>query len=419
MGMDRKIKKPFWTVRKIIGVSLAVAFVGLVFFLFLWGVKSSSYTISRERLGIATVSKNNFQEFIPIDGVVLPQTTIYIDAIMGGNVQEVFVEDGTQLSKGDPILRLVNTNLELSYMEQETRIFEAINNLQNTKIALEQSKYTRQRETVQVQHQLESIELDFVRQCQLYADSLISDQQFEQTERDYRYSRKQLEIALQLQKLDSISGLGRNKQIDQSMERLNDNLDLLKQSLSNLTVRSPAEGQLSSFNIEVGQAANVGEHLGQIDVAQGFKLRANIDERYISRVNIGQEANYLFENTSYLLHVQKIYSNVSAGTFQVDLLFEDDFPAHIKRGQTLQLRLKFGSQADALTIKRGGFFQQTGGNWIFVLDPTETFAVKRNIRINRQNTLHFEVTEGLEEGEKVIVSSYEGFENKEKIRIKD
>lgn len=417
--MDRKIKKPFWTVRNIIGVLFGVVLLAFVFFLFFWSDKQSKTSISRQMLSIATVTKNDFQEFIPIDGVVLPQTTIYIDAIMGGNVQEVLVEDGALLSKGDPILKLVNTNLELSYMEQETRIFEAINNLQNTKIALEQSKYTRQRETVQVQQQLESVELDFVRQCQLYTDSLISDQQFEQIEREYRYGRKQLEIALQLQKLDSISALGRNKQIDQSMERLNDNLDLLKQSLGNLTVKSPADGQLSSFNIEVGQAANTGERIGQIDLAEGYKLRAYIDERYISRVNIGQEANYIFENKSYLLHVQKIYSNVSAGTFQVDLLFADGFPEHIKRGQTLQLRLKFSDPTDALTIKRGGFFQQTGGNWIFVLDPTETFAVKRFIRINRQNTLYFEVTEGLEVGEKVIVSSYEGFENKEKIVLKD
>lgn len=417
--MDRKIKKPFWTVRNIIGVLFGVVLLAFVFFLFFWSDKQSKTSISRQMLSIATVTKNDFQEFIPIDGVVLPQTTIYIDAIMGGNVQEVLVEDGALLSKGDPILKLVNTNLELSYMEQETRIFEAINNLQNTKIALEQSKYTRQRETVQVQQQLESVELDFVRQCQLYTDSLISDQQFEQIEREYRYGRKQLEIALQLQKLDSISALGRNKQIDQSMERLNDNLDLLKQSLGNLTVKSPADGQLSSFNIEVGQAANTGERIGQIDLAEGYKLRAYIDERYISRVNIGQEASYIFENKSYLLHVQKIYSNVSAGAFQVDLLFADGFPEHIKRGQTLQLRLKFSDPTDALTIKRGGFFQQTGGNWIFVLDPTETFAVKRFIRINRQNTLYFEVTEGLEVGEKVIVSSYEGFENKEKIVLKD
>jgi HlyD family secretion protein len=252
----------------------------------------------------------------------------------------------------------------------------------------------------------------------LYADSLISTQEFENNERAYRYTRKQLEISIELQKLDSISAYHRYDQIDVSMDRLYQNLNLLRESLGNLYVKAPADGKLSSFNIEVGQTANAGEHLGQIDIPDDFKLRANIDERYISRVSLGQEAEFDFEGKSYMLAVHKIYTDVNAGSFQVDMYFSDGYPEHIKRGQTLQLKLKFSGVTNAITVKRGGFFQQTGGNWIFVVDPTERFAVKRNIRINRQNTLSYEVVEGLEAGEKVITSSYETFGTKDKVVFK-
>lgn len=413
--MDRKIEKKKWTARKIILLGFASLFIVFLVYLLFFRDKSSKIYVNRDQVSFATVVKDKFQEFIPVDGVVLPKTTIYIDAIMGGNVKEVYVEDGAMLQKNDTILKLVNTNLELSYMEQETRIYEAINNLQNTKIGLEQNKYTRQREIVNVQQELEKLKMNFERQCQLYGDSLISDIEFEEAERNFRFARKQIEISLQLQRLDSVSAIRRSSQIEISMNRLYNNLDLLRASLGNLYVKAPADGQLSSFSIEVGQTATSGVHLGQIDIPDDFKLRANIDERYISRVTIGQEAEFEFGGMTYKLFIQKIYTDVTSGTFQVDLQFSEGYPPHIKRGQTLQLRLKFSGETDALIIRRGGFFQQTGGNWIYVLDPTESFATKRAIRINRQNTLHYEVMEGLNPGEKVIVSSYESFGDKDKI----
>ncbi len=413
--MDRIIEKKKWTTTKIALIAGSALFLVFLVYLIFLRDKSSKVYIDRDQLTIATVMQDKFQEFIPVDGVVLPKTTIYIDAIMGGNVQEVYVEDGAILKKGDKILKLVNTNLELSYMEQETRIFEAINNLQNTKIGLEQNKFLRQSEIVKVQQDIEKLRVGFERQCKLYSDSLISDQEFEDAERNYRFARKQLDINLQLQRLDSISAYSRNKQIDISMSRLYNNLDLLRESLGNLYVKAPADGKLSSFDIQVGQTASSGDHLGQIDVPDDYKLRANIDERYISRINIGQEAEFEFGGRIYLLNISKIFTDVTSGTFQVDMDFSEGYPPHIKRGQTIQLRLKFSGESDAVIVKRGGFFQQTGGNWIYVLDPTEAFATKRSIKINRQNTLHYEVTEGLLAGEKVIVSSYENLGNKDKI----
>ncbi len=413
--MDRKIEKKKWTISRIAIIAGIAVFAFFLVYLFFLRDNSSKIYVNLDQVTIAEVKADKFQEFIPIDGIVLPKTTIYIDAIMGGNVNKIFVEDGALLKKGDPILRLVNTNLELSYMEQETRIFEAINNLQNTKIGLEQNKFMRQKEIANLNQQLEAVEVNFGRQKTLYADSLISDQTFEDAERNYRYGKKQLKISLELQKLDSISTERRYRQIDQSMDRLFNNLELLRLSLDNLTVKAPADGKLSSFSIEVGQTASSGEHLGQIDNPDDFKLRANIDERYISRVSIGQEAEFDFGGQTYTLTINKIYTDVTSGSFQVDLFFENGYPPHIKRGQTLQLRLKFSSQTDALIVRRGGFFQQTGGNWIYVLDPSGEFAVKRPIRINRQNTLYYEVMEGLNAGEKVIVSSYDNFGEKDKV----
>jgi HlyD family secretion protein len=416
--MDRIIEKKKWPPKRIVAVSGISGLVLLVVYLIFFRDNGSKIYVTRDRVTISTVKEELFQEFIPVDGIVFPKTTIYIDAIMGGNVQEVYVEDGAMLQKGDNIMKLVNTNLELSYMEQETRIFEAINNLQNSKIALEQNKFVRQKEIVSLRQEIELATANFDRMKQLYADSLISTQEFENNERAYRYTRKQLEISIELQKLDSISAYHRYDQIDVSMDRLYQNLNLLRESLGNLYVKAPADGKLSSFNIEVGQTANAGEHLGQIDIPDDFKLRANIDERYISRVSLGQEAEFDFEGKSYMLAVHKIYTDVNAGSFQVDMYFSDGYPEHIKRGQTLQLKLKFSGVTNAITVKRGGFFQQTGGNWIFVVDPTERFAVKRNIRINRQNTLSYEVVEGLEAGEKVITSSYETFGTKDKVVFK-
>jgi HlyD family secretion protein len=413
--MDRIIEKKKWTTGKIAMIAIISLFVLFIVYLLFFRDNSSRVYVNRDQVTIATVMQDKFQEFIPIDGVVNPKTTIYIDAIMGGNVQQKYVEDGAMLEKGDTIIRLVNTNLELSYMEQETRIFEAINNLQNTKIALEQNKFVRQKEVVGIQQQMETQQAHFMRQTHLYGNNLISDLEYEESERNHRYTMKQLELSMELQRLDSISAQRRYKQIEISMDRLYNNLDLLRLSLGNLYVTAPATGKLSSFSIEVGQTASIGVHLGQIDVPGDFKLRANIDERYLSRVNIGQEAEFEFGGKRYLLTINKIYTDVTAGTFQVDLLFEDGYPPHIRRGQTIQLRLKFSGETDAIIIRRGGFFQQTGGNWIYVLDPTESYATKRPIRINRQNIMHYEVMEGLEPGEKVIISSYDSFGNKDRV----
>jgi len=413
--MDRPIEKKRWTLKKIITIIAIAVFIFFLLYLVLLRDKSSRLYIPVNQVSITLVTKDNFQEFIPVDGVVLPRNTIYIDAVQGGVVEKIFVEDGSRLKKGGPILKLSNTSLELSYMDQETRIYDAINNLQNSKISLEESKYYRQKEIVQLEYDIDKTKTDFRRSQELYSESLISTKEFEDARRDYELNLKQLELSLRLKILDSIANASRAIQIDNSVERMHNNLQLLKDNIENLTIKAPADGILSSFNSEVGQTKSPGGHLGQIDMEDGFKLQATIDERYISRVYKGQEAEFDLDKVNYRLHINKIYTNVSQGSFLVDLLFDGDYPASVKRGQTIQLKLEFSNPTESVIIKRGGFFQETGGNWIYVVDPSGKFAAKRQIRLGRQNSYYYEVLEGLDPGEKVITSSYDGFGDKDKL----
>ncbi len=418
MGMDKVIEKKKWTTKKILNIAGISVFVIFILYLLFFRDKRSKLYVDKSQITIATVLTDKFQEFIPVDGVVFPRKTIYIDAVQGGFVEKVYVEDGAILQKGDTIMKLSNANVELRLMEQETRIFEAINNLQNTKIGLEQNKFYRQKEIVDLQYQIDLAKRDFERKELLYKENVISDKEYEDAKRENDFTLKQFEISLKLKKLDSISAATRSRQINITMSRMQDNLDMLRANLENLYVKAPTYGQLSSFSVEIGETKSSGEHLGQIDMKDGFKLKANIDERYISRVYIGQEAEFDFAGKTFLLSIKKIYTDVTNGSFQVDLFFESEEPGQIKRGQTLQLRLKFSSAADAIIVKRGGFFQETGGNWIYIVDATGEFATKRKIRIGRQNTNFYEVMEGLEPGEQVIISSYDAFGGKDKLVFK-
>ncbi len=371
--------------------------------------------MNKDQLSIATVMEDKFQEFIPADGIVFPKNTVYIDAVTGGIVEAVHVEDGAILKKGDPILKLMNTNMELSTMEQETRMLDAINNLQNTKIQLEQSKFIREKEIANLTYQLQQAKNDYNRKKQLFENQVISLKDWEDSERNYIGLKRQLELSEELQKLDSVFAYSQIRQINGSILRMGDNLKLLRRTIENLNIKAPAAGKLSSFSAELGEIKQVGEHLGQIDMLDGFKLKTRIDERYISRVFVGQEAEFDFNKKTYRLKISKIYTDVVSGTFEVDLLFDGDYPKHIKRGQTVQLRVIFSSASDAIIVKRGGFFQETGGNWIYVVDPSGSYAEKREISIGRQNTRYYEVKGGLDPGEKVIVSSYKSFGSKDKL----
>jgi HlyD family secretion protein len=416
--MDRIIEKKKWTLKKILQYAAIAVFVFFILYLFLFLDRSSRLNVEKDQLTISRVTLDKFQEFIPVDGIVQPRTTIYIDAVLGGTVEKKYVEDGAKVKKGDEILQLSNANMQLSYMDQETRMYDAINNLQNSRISLEQNKFQRQKEITNLDYQIDQATIEYERTKKLYDDGVYTLKEFEDAKRDFEYSTKQLSISLDLQRLDSISAEEQKRQIAASVERMKTNLTLLRSNMEKLLVRAPADGELSSFNVEIGETKSAGERLGQIDIMDGYKMRANIDERYVSRVVQGQEAELDFGGKTYQLYVNKIYTGVTGGAFQVDMLFKDEVPDNIKRGQTIQMRLQFSTPAEALILKRGGFFQQTGGNWVYVVDPSGDYAVKRNIKLGRQNTRYYEVLEGLEAGEDVIISSYDNFGNKDKLILK-
>jgi len=283
---------------------------------------------------------------------------------------------------------------------------------------LEQNKFIRQKEITNLFYQIDEVTTEFDRAQKLFDDGVYTLKEFQDAKRDYEYSSKQLNISLELQRLDSISAEEQKKQIAASVKRMRANLTLLQSNMNKLLVRAPADGVLSSFNVEIGETRSAGERLGQIDIMDGFKMRANIDERYVSRVYPGQEAELDFSGKTYQLYVSKIFTGVSGGAFQVDFYFKNEVPDNIKRGQTIQMRLQFSTPTEALILKRGGFFQQTGGNWAYVVDPSGDYAVKRNITLGRQNTRNYEVLDGLEPGEEVVISSYENFGNKDKLILK-
>lgn len=417
--MDRIIEKKKWSQNKILTIAAVSALALFLVYLLFIRDKSSKLYVDRNQLTITTVVADKFQEFIPVDGVVFPKNTFHIDAIQGGVVEAIYTEDGDMLKKGDTLLKLLNTAMELNYMEQETRMLAEINNLQNTRLSLEQNKYIRQKEIVQLQYDIDRTERDFNRKVKLHREEVISDKEFEDADREFVFTLKQLSISLELQRLDSTARENQKRDIEKSLHRMNENLMLLRRNMENAYVRAPADGKLSSFTLKVGQTRSPGEHLGQIDMIGGQRLEANIDERYVSRVYIGQPAELIYNGKSYELFINKIFTDVTSGSFRVDLFFKDDVsPRSLKRGQTVQVRLMFSGQTDAVIIRKGGFFQETGGNWIYVLDGSGAFAYKRPIKINRQNTLHYEVMEGLTPGEQVIISSYDSFGTKEKLVFK-
>ncbi len=413
--MDRNISSKYWSVKKISFIIIGLLLMLVFIWFFIFRDNSKIYYVEKDQIEISKVILQDFIEYIPIDGVVHPKNSINIDAVRGGIVQDIFVEDGMYLNENAVIVKLQNADMEIRFMEQETRIYDAINNLQSTQLNLERNKFTRQKEIVSLLYSIDKLKTDFDRKQTLFNKDVIALQEFEDIQRRYKESKEQLELSLKLAQLDSVSYDQRNNHITFSIKRMNDNLKLLSKNFDKLYIKTPEQGKLSSFQLELGQTVIPGQRLGQIDMEGGSLLKVNIDERYTARVYNGQKAEYLYNDTVFYLTILKVYTSINNGVFQVDMAFVGNEPMHIKRGQTLQLRLLFSSPEKVIVLKKGGFFQETGGNWIFVLNRSGEFAIKRKIEIGRQNSEFYEVINGLESNERVIISSYNQFGGKNKL----
>jgi len=418
MGMDRTIKKKKWPPKRIATYGAIAAFVFLVLYLFLFKLNKSTLNVEKDRLTISTVKLEPFQEFIPVMGAVEPIDSYHLDAVEGGVVEDVFLEAGTRITKGDPILRLENTDLLMTIMWREAELFQTQNNLRNTQLNLEQRRLALNQELAQVDNFMIQSKRTFDRYSELIKEDLISQHQFELAKDEYDYWVKRRELTIESQENDIKFRENQVVALTDSLDRMQQNLAIVKQKQENLVLRAPISGFLTALDAKIGQRKNPGERLGQIDVLDAFKVVVGIDEHWIARVEEGRIGTFDFSGKSYKLQVSRKYMEVTEGRFEVDMLFNGERPTGLTRGMTLHIRLNLGDLEEAVVLARGGFFQTTGGNWVYVVNSDETLAVKRRIRTNRYNTQVYEVVEGLEPGEKVITSSYESFGDMERLVLK-
>jgi len=413
--MDRIIKKKKWTPKRVIMISFIVLFFGFVGYHLAFMDYSSSLRIEEEKITISQVKQGVFQEYIPVIGTILPAKIVFLDAIEGGIVEELFVEEGEFLKKGDKILKLANTNLLLDIMYREAQFFEQINNLRNTRLDMERNRLNLVSQILEINNNLSKQEKLYTRYKFLFENELISKEEYENIKREYEYLREKKEIVIETHEKDSLFRENQIIQLESSVSYMEKNLNLAKKKLENLELKSPIDGQLTSLNAEIGESKSGGEKIGQVDVLDQFKVQVSIDEHYISRIFTGLEGEFDFANENFRIKVKKIYPEVIDGKFLVDMVFSQGIPQNIRRGQTLHIRLELGDLSEATLLARGGFYNHTGGQWVFVLDESGKTATKKSIKLGRQNPEFYEVLEGLETGEKVITSSYDLFGNAEKL----
>ena len=409
--MDRVIQKKKWTAKRIITISVVAGIVLLIAASYYFTSGGSKLNVDTERITISEVSKGTFQENIPVNGVVLPQTSIYLDAVEGGRVEEKYVEDGAMMKKGDPILRLSNTDLLMNMMSQQNIVYNTLTQMQINNNAALQNTVGKQTAMADVESQYKEAERIYNLNKDLYAKKAIGSQEFKKAENDYNYYSQKRQLSQQILQQDSISRQQQEKQDKQSYKGSQEALAIMQKKVEDLVVRAPVDGQLTSLDAEVGQNKNKGERLGQLDVVGGYKVRVDVDEHYLSRIYTGLRGTFTFADSDYILEIKKVYTQVVNARFQVDMEFVGKVPKGIRRGQTLQILLALSDERTAVLLPKGGFYQQTGGNWIFKVTSDGSRAYRVDIQLGNQNTDYYEVLQGLQPGDKVVTSSYENYGN--------
>ena len=417
--MDRQIEKKKWTPKRIIFIVGSCSFVALLAFIIFSTYGKSRLNVESERMTIAEVKRSNFREFIPVTGTIQPVSTIYLDLQEGGRVEEIFIEDGAVLAEGQPILKLSNTDLELSIVNQETNVYNMLMQMQLAQINARQNTVNKQTMLVDMDNQLKEAKRLYDMNTKLFVSKTVAEQDYMEAKNRYEYMVEKRALALEILTQDSIASSQQMEQQRESYERSKNALELMNRKFADLTVRAPVEGQLTSLDAEIGESKNKSQRIGQIDVLSGFKVRVDVDEHYISRVYTGLEGQYRLGDMIYTLTIKKVYTQVTAGRFAVDMLFNGKTPETIRRGQTLQIRIALSDEAEALIVPRGGFYQQTGGNWIFKVSKDGKKAFRIPIRIGRQNPDYYEVLEGLAPGDRVVVNSYENYGETQELIIKN
>lgn len=416
-GRDRKIDTP-WLTPKRVGVGLAVFSALLLLAYGVWNAATSGQAlkVDREKLTISRVEREPFQEFIAVTGNALPEQTVYLEAIEGGRIEEIYAEAGDMVSAGESIVRLSNSDLRRQVLDSETSIAEQRNRMEQLKLEMQRQSLDLQQQVANLQYQIKRLERQHKRQQHLWEQDLIPREQYLSTKDELQYQRRRLKLTRSAYVQDSLAQETRLATMQDTERRLEKNYEVLQESLNNLTVQTPIDGQLTSLNAEIGQIISPGTQLGQVDKVDDYKIQAQIDEFYIDRVRPGQTATtQSIGGIRYKLTVTRVYPEVENGQFRVDLQFRGERPKDMRRGQSVRLEIELSSPEQATILDRGGFYQSTGGNWAYVLTEDGNTAVRKPIRLGRQNPTHFEVLSGLKPGSRVVTSNYDTFGDAERL----
>ena len=418
-GMDRPIEKKKGLQKKHIWIGAGCAFVIYILYSMIFGDKSTRLNVDYHKLGIERVIYDVFQDYIAVQGTMEPIRTVYLDAVEGGRVEEILKEEGATLKKGDPIISLSNDNLVLDISNTEAQITRAINESRNARLAMQQQLLNSKIRITELRKKIIQDKRVYSNNDLLFKDKHISEEEFLRSRETYETTKELLALYIQSYKNDSLYHSAYLSSLEESVERMSRNLKLTMKRIDNLTINAPVSGELTSLKPEVGEVINYGTRVGIINIIDSYKLKVEIDEHYISRIFRGLQGECDFSGQRFPAKITKIYPEVRGGRFSVDMIFTDSVPEQIRVGQTSRIRLQLGESTPSLLIPRGGFYQSTGGQWVFVIDPSGQFAVKRPITLGRQNPRYYEVLVGLSEGENVIISGYENYGTADKLIIKN
>lgn len=415
--MDRQIEKKSFLRRYAWYIAAAAALAALLVWIVL-GTTANTMTVDASDITVSDVTRGKFDDYVRLNGQVLPIQVVQISPEEGGIVREKVVEEGTRVRKGDVILRLSNSNLDLQILNAEAELAEKQNLLRNTQVAMQQDRLNNRTEQATLDTDCDRKRRAYEQNARLYKERLISKEVYLQSREDYNLALRKQSLISQRLKQDSIYRHVQMAQMEDNLDNMRKNVLLVRDRKNKLEVRSAIDGELGLLDVELGQNIVAGQNIGQINDLSDFKVQAQIDEHYIDRVRPGLSASFSRDGKTYLLRVRKVYPEVRNGTFRTDFVFVGERPAQMRSGQTYYVELALGKSQQATLIPRGTFFQTTGGNWIFVLDKSGRKAYRRNISIARQNPQYYEVTDGLEPGERVITSGYEAFKDNEVLVIK-
>ena len=412
--MDRVVVRKRINKKILVGGAVAAALL-LILLFWMFAPRSDSMSVTRDRLSIATVQSGTFDDFLPLRGRVTPLVTVYLDAVEGGRVDQKLVEDGAHVSQGQPLAVLSNAELQLSTLEKQAEVEQQLNNMRSQELALTQTRNNNLRDLNQAETDLAKARRLYELQKPLAERGFVPMKTYNDTKDDLTYQTKRLSITRQSIAQNEALQSSQLSQLRVASTSLNSSMGIARSNLGQLSIRAPVTGELSGFDIQLGQSLQQGERIGQIDSIGGNKLQADVDEYYLGRVTVEQTATGDVDGKTYRLKVAKVYPQVRNGQFQIDLVFDGPAPSSVQRGQTIQTKLTLGDPSKAVLIPNGAFFNDTGGNWVFVVDKNGNGATKRQIQLGRRNADFIEVLGGLRPGERVITSSYSGLVDKDRL----